>query len=126
MKYCACWHCDDMIFWLLLPIPTGVYLHRTKIFCFHNQFTSSYNLSINCCVLLKFICPSFEHDNINPLVDVSVVFMAPYLPDSTNDDILSLIPSITTWCNESNVSEEVGFDENMIMFQLLKAPNTGQ
>ena len=33
----------------------------------------------------------------SPLVDVSVVFMDPYLPDSTNDAILSLIPSRTTW-----------------------------
>ena len=57
MKYCACLHCDDMMFGLLIPIPIGVYLHITKIFFFNNQFTSSYNLSINCCVLLKCICP---------------------------------------------------------------------
>ena len=61
-----------------------------------------------------------------PLVDVSVVFMAPYLPDSNNEDILSLIPSITTWYISSNVSDEVDFGDNWIMFQLLKAPNTGQ
>ena len=35
-------------------------------------------------------------DNMASLVDVSVVFMAPYLPDSTNDAMLSLIPSRTT------------------------------
>ena len=52
MKYCACWNCDDMMFGLLIPIPIIVYLHRKKILCFNNQFTSSYNLSINCCVLL--------------------------------------------------------------------------
>ena len=52
--------------------------------------------------------------------------MAPYLPDSTNDTILSLIPSRTTWCIISNVSDEVEFDDNWIMFQLLNDPNTGQ
>ena len=63
---------------------------------------------------------------VGELVVVSVVFMAPYLPHSTNDAILSLIPSRTTWCISSNVSDEVDFDDNRIMFQLLKAPNTGQ
>ena len=52
--------------------------------------------------------------------------MDPYLPDSTNDAILSIIPSRTTWRISSNVSDEVDFDDNWIMFQLLKAPNTGQ
>ena len=63
---------------------------------------------------------------ICPLVDVSVVFMAPYLPDSTNDSLLSLIPSRTTWCISSNVSYEVYFGCNWIMFQLLKDPNNSQ
>ena len=57
---------------------------------------------------------------------MSVVFMASYVPDSTNDAILSLIPSRKTWCISSNVSDEVEFDDNGIMFQYLKAPNTGQ
>ena len=39
------------------------------------------------------------------LVVVSAVFMAPYLPDLTNDAILSLISSRTTWCISSNVSD---------------------
>ena len=60
------------------------------------------------------------------MVDGSVVFMAPYVTDSTNDAILSLIPPRTTWCILSNVSYEVDFDDNWIMFQLLKAPNSGQ
>ena len=57
---------------------------------------------------------------------MSVVFMAPYLPDSTNDDILSLILSRTTWCISSNVSDEVDFDDNWIMLILLKLHNTSQ
>ena len=57
------------------------------------------------------------------MVDVSVVFMAPYLPDSTNEAALSLIPSRTTWCIPSNTSEGVDFCDNWIIFQLLKAPN---
>ena len=52
--------------------------------------------------------------------------MAPYLPDSNNEAILSLIPSRTTWCISSNVSDEVDFGDNWIMLQLLKCPNTGQ
>ena len=36
--------------------------------------------------------------------------MDPYVPDSTNEDILSLIPSRTTWCISSNVSDEVDLD----------------
>ena len=52
MKYCACWHCDDMLIGLLIPIPISVYLHRTKILCFNNQFLGSYNFSINCYVIL--------------------------------------------------------------------------
>ena len=57
---------------------------------------------------------------------MSVVLIAPYVPDSTNDAILLLIPSRKTWFISSNVSDEVDFDENWIMFQLLKDPNTGQ
>ena len=57
---------------------------------------------------------------------MSDVFMAPYLPDSTNDATLSLIPSRITWQISSNVSEDVDFDDNWIIFQLLNAPNTGQ
>ena len=52
--------------------------------------------------------------------------MDPYVPDSTNEAILSLIPSRTTWCISSNVSDEVDFDDNWIKFQLLKDPNTVQ
>ena len=52
--------------------------------------------------------------------------MAPYSHDSTNEAILSLIPSKPTWFILSNVSDEVDFGDNSIMFQLLKDPNTGQ
>ena len=47
---------------------------------------------------------------------MSVVYMAPYFPDSTNEAILSLIPSKTTWCISSNVLDEVDFGDNSIMF----------
>ena len=52
--------------------------------------------------------------------------MAQYLPDSINEAILALIPSKKIWCISSNVSDEVDFGDNWIMFQLLKDPNTGQ
>ena len=52
--------------------------------------------------------------------------MAQHLPDSTNEAILSLILSIKTWYISSNVSNEVDFGDNSIMFQLLKDPNTIQ
>ena len=58
--------------------------------------------------------------------DISVVFMDPYLHDSTNKAILSLIPSRKTWYISSNVSDEVDFCDNSIMFQLLKDSNTIQ
>ena len=41
-----------------------------------------------------------------------IVFMDLYLPDSTNDAILSLLPERTTWLISSNVSEDVDFDDN--------------
>ena len=79
-------------------------------------------------ILLSSKSTSYDtFDEIHQVVvDVSVVFMAPYVPDSTNDTILSLITSTTTWCISSNVSYEVDFHDNLIMFQLLKAPNNGQ
>ena len=52
--------------------------------------------------------------------------MAPYFPDSTNEAILSLIPSITTCCMSSNVSEGVELCENWILLQLLNDPITGK
>ena len=52
--------------------------------------------------------------------------MSTYLPDSTNEAILSLIPSKTTWRISSNVSDEVDLCDNLIMFQLLKDPYNGQ
>ena len=52
--------------------------------------------------------------------------MAPYVPDSKNEAILSPISSRTTWCISSNVSDEADFGDNWIMFQFLKDPNTGQ
>ena len=42
--------------------------------------------------------------------------MSPYVPDSTNEAILSLIPSRKTWCISSNVSDGVEFGENWIIF----------
>ena len=78
------------------------------------------------CVILKIICFWCENDNINRFVSMSVLLMASYLPDSTNEAILSLIPSRTTWCISSNVSEGVDFCDNWIMFLLFKGPNTGQ
>ena len=54
------------------------------------------------------------------------MLMDTYLPDSTNEAILSLIPSRATWCISSNMSDEVGFCEYLTMFQLLKEPNNGQ
>ena len=57
---------------------------------------------------------------------MSVVCMAPYVPDSTNDTILSLISSGITWCISSNMSDEVDFGDNEVMFQSLKDHNTGQ
>ena len=47
--------------------------------------------------------------------------MDPYFPDSTNEAILSLITSITTWCISSNASEGVDFYDNWIMLLLLKS-----
>ena len=64
IKYCSCWHCDDMIFGLLIPILISVYLHKTNIFCVNNQFNSSYNFSTSCCVFPQCICPWCEHYNI--------------------------------------------------------------
>ena len=55
MKYCACCHCDDILLGVLITIPISVYLHRKNIFCFNNQFPSSYSFSVNCCVILKCI-----------------------------------------------------------------------
>ena len=46
--------------------------------------------------------------------------MATYLPDSTNDAILSLIPSRITCRISSNVSDEVDFGDNRIMLKILK------
>ena len=51
-------------------------------------------------------------DGISDNMESLVVFMAPYFPDSTNEAILSLIPSIKTWCISSNVSEGVEFCDN--------------
>ena len=62
----------------------------------------------------------------NPFVDVSAVLMAPYIPDSTNEAILSHIPSITTWCISSNEPKGVDLCDNRMMFQLLNEPRTGQ
>ena len=56
----------------------------------------------------------------------TLVFMAPYLPGQTNNDILSLMPSSTTWRIVSNPSHVVFLFENVMMFQLLKQPNTVQ
>ena len=67
MKYCAFWHCDDMLLGLLITIPISVYLHRTNILRFNNQFTSSYNFSVNCCVFLYCICFWCEHDNVKSI-----------------------------------------------------------
>ena len=114
MNYCACWHCDDMVFWLLITIPISVYLHRTNIFCFDNQLSSSYNLYINCCVFHKCICTWCEHYNIKSIGRCVCCVYGYILPDSTNDAILSLIPSRTTWWISSTVSEEVDFDDNRI------------
>ena len=52
--------------------------------------------------------------------------MDPCVPDSINEAILLLIPSRKTWCISSNVSDEVDFGNNSIMFQFLEDPNTGQ
>ena len=73
---------------------------------------------------LVVVAPPYIYQN--QLVDVSVVFMAPYLPDSTNEAILSLIPSRTTWFISSNESDEVDFGDNRIIFQSLKYHNTSQ
>ena len=67
MKYCACWHCYDMLLGVLTPITISVYLHRRKVFLFSNQFARSDNLSINCCVILKCIWLLCEHDNIKTI-----------------------------------------------------------
>ena len=83
-----------------------------------------------CPSIVVFSCSVYAPDvnmiTQNPLVDVSVVFMAPYFTDLTNEAILSLIPSRTTCCISSNVSYEVDFSDNSIMLELLKEPNTGQ
>ena len=67
MKYCACWKCDDMLLGLLIPIIISIYLHITKILCFNDQLHSSYNLSINCCVILYCICFWYEYDNVKSI-----------------------------------------------------------
>ena len=36
MKYCACWNYDNLLQWLLFPIPIGVFLHGAKILCLGN------------------------------------------------------------------------------------------
>ena len=54
MKYCACWHCDDTLLGMLIPIPISVYLNITKILCFNNQYPRSYIFPsifvLACCV----------------------------------------------------------------------------
>ena len=126
MKYCACWHYDDMLLGMLIPIKIIVYLHRTKILCFNNQFTSSYNVSS----IVVLSCSVYSSDvnmiTYNPLVVLSVVFVSPLFTDSTKESILSLIQSRTNWCISSNASEGVDFCDYLIMFQLLKDPNTDQ
>ena len=71
------------------------------------------------------------YDDVNMITSntffyVSAVLMAPYLPHLTNEAILSLIPSKTTWCISSNYSKGVGLCDNWMMFQLLNDPRTGQ
>ena len=56
--------------------------------------------------------PDVNMKTKNSLVYLSVVFMAPYVPDSTNEAILSLISSRTTCFISSNVSDEVDFCDN--------------
>ena len=64
MKYCAHWCCDDIMLGMLIPIPISVYLYRTNILCFNNQFTSSYNFSIICCIIGMKHQHYPEHDNV--------------------------------------------------------------
>ena len=96
----------------------------------YRALTNNYPAVTICPSIVLFSCsvyaPDLNMKTKNPLVDVSVVFMDPYLPDSTNEDILLLIPSRQTWCISSNVSDEVDFCDNSIMFQLLKDPNNDQ
>ena len=83
-----------------------------------------------CLSIVVLYCIVYAYDvnmiTKNPLVVVSVLFMAPYFTDSTNEAVLSIILSRTTWCISSNAPEGVDFCENCIMFQFLNDPSTGQ
>ena len=98
-----------------------------QIYC---ALTTNYPAAIICLSFDVLSCSVYASDEKmitkNPLVVVSVVFMAPYFTDSTNEAILSLIPSRTTWCILSNASVGVDFCDNRIMLQLVKDPNTEQ
>ena len=61
-----------------------------------------------------------------PIVVVSVLFMAPYLPDWTNEAILSLILSSTTWKISSKASLVVALCEDVMIYQLSNDPSNGQ
>ena len=92
-----------------------------QIYC---DLTTNSPEVIICPSIVVFSCSLYHYDvkmiTENPSVLLSVVFMDPYLPDSTNNAILSLIPSRITWCISSNMSDDIDFCDNRIMFQLLK------
>ena len=61
-----------------------------------------------------------------PIVDVSVVFMESYLPYWTNEDVLLLMTSRTTWWISSKSSFVVDLCDNVMIFQLLMESRTSQ
>ena len=62
----------------------------------------------------------------NPFDVLSSVLIAPYIPDITNEDIFSIIPSRTTWCISSNASKGVDFGVISMLLQLSYELRTGQ
>ena len=108
------------------PNTNQCLLEYKKIFCFNNQFSISYTFPS----IVVLSCSVYASDvnmiTLYPLVVVSVLLKAKYIPDSTNEAILSIIPSKTTWCISSNAPEGVDLCENWVMFQFLNDPRTGQ
>ena len=62
MKYCVCWHCDDMMLRMLIPVPISVYFFKRRI-CIRLYlayvFFAQGETGVPCPHLLSLVDPSF-------------------------------------------------------------------
>ena len=126
--------------WIIVRV--GIMIVCCIYFCLQYQVLFSCMEQIYCTLTTnstaKITCPSiillfhslYAYDinwiPYNPFSVVSSVFMAPQIPDETNESLCSLNPSRTTWCISSNALKGVDFGVSSMILKLLYNPRTGQ